>query len=96
MHGHGGRGLGGELTFSRLLVATTFVIRMSWPVSGAEKHTCSVAGVPVEDDHALSDFMTIEHDDVEDRAEKDASSPSRSRYFPRAIAKRPRGSFRVF
>ena len=77
MRGHGGRGLGGELTFSRLLVATTFVIRMSWPVSG----------VPVEDDLALNDFMAIEHDDVEDRAEKDASSPSRSRYFPRAIAK---------
>ena len=95
MRGHGGRGLGGELTFSRLLVATTFVIRMSWPVSGAEKQL-PVAGVPVEDDHALSDFMTIEHDDVEDRAEKDASSPFRSRYFPRAIAKSLRGAFRVF
>ena len=44
----------------------------------------------------LSDFMTIEHDDVEDRAEKDASSPSRSRYFPRAIAKSSEELFAFF
>ena len=86
MRGHGGRGLGGELTFSRLMVPTPFMIRVSWSLSRTS-NTTSVADVPVEDDHALSDFMTIEHDDVEDRAEKDASSPSRSRYFPRAIAK---------
>ena len=51
----------GWLTCSRLMAPITFVVSMSWSLSGlTTRHL--VAVVPVEDDHALSDFMTIKHD----------------------------------